>query len=202
MTVIGLTISKTLLNTIADFKFSIGAKSKVSDVKLSECSTFDFVAIYKPIFIDFGFKIFKTYWKEFDIDKSNYPNKEIYTTLSGINSGVSMHYFHNSILPKITDIIIDSIIVGEEDYFYRFSDCVNYDSESRYTRQYEDLYYKLTNEHKLPTDKDKLIGQEQYGFDILRDISKASYYKIYKDKTLESYIEDNVGREIMTKILS
>lgn len=202
MTVIGLTISKTILNTIADFKFSIGAKSKVSDVRLTDCSTFDFVAIYKPIFIDFGFKIFKTYWKEFDIDKSNYPNKEIYTTLANINSSVAMHYFHNSILPKITDLIIDNILVGEEDYLYSFSDCVNYDSESRYINQYRDLYRKLSNEQELPTDKDKLTGPEQYGYNILRDISKASYYKIYKDTTLESFREDNINHEIMAKILN
>lgn len=202
MTIIGLNLSKTLMNTIADFKFSIDSKSRESGVKLIECSMFDFSTLFQPVFIDFGFKIFKTYWKEFDIDKSSYPNKEIYRTLVGINSGVAMHYFHNSILPKITDILIDNILVGGEDYLYSFSDCVNYDSESRYISQYRDLYYKLTNEHELPTDKDKLISTELYGYKILRDISKASYYKIQDDKSLESYREDNIDHKIMAKILN
>lgn len=203
MTIKDLSLSKSLLDTIADFKFSIGSKVQETGVKFTHCTKEDFDRVFKPLFIEFGFKIFKTYWKEFDIEESLYPNKELYKTLVSVNSGASVHYFHNSLLLKITDIIIDSILVGKEDYLYNFSDFINYDSESLYTNKYRNLYYELVNDEdmnqlrntietskKLSKAMDMLAGIASHGSFLLRDISQASYYNVQNEKLIESFKEE------------
>lgn len=198
MNIKDLKLSKGLLETINDFKYEIISKVKETGTKFVHCSGEDFNKVFRPIFMEYGFKIFKQYWAEFDYKKSEYPNKELYIKIVDLNHSAALHYFHNSIFLKITDIIINAIITGDEDYLYSAGEMKAYDSKSIYFRRYCSIYYDLTTDEKdrifKPGDEatkllEKLSDISSHGSFLLSEISQAAYYKVDNDKFIKKINE-------------
>lgn len=192
-----LKLNKKLLEIISNFKREIGDKEKETGIKFIHCSSKDFNKVYRTIFLKYGFKIFNLYWKEFDYVKSEYPNKELYITLDKLNKGAALHYFHNNIFQNITDIIIDSVIVGDENYLYSGGDIKNYDSKSIYLDKYRIIFCEFMSDGKffgqdteLTNLFEKLDNMCSHGTFLLTDISKATYYKVHNDKIIEKLKND------------